>query len=407
MQLIDKIKKNEKSVLDTFQEEIPSIYYSDKTEKEFNEYKKNSEHMYRHLFKFPPKMFSGQKLIDFGAGTGENTVYLANWGAKCTLVEMNELAQKISKDIFKKYTNNYDEHNFILSSIFDYNSPESHETFDIVHCRGVLSHTADKEGAFSKISKFLKPGGFLIFGDPNKTGGFQNMLQRYTIYSFASSWEEMVNVSEKLFKEDIDRAQKYGNRTRRCIIFDRWVVQSQDDPSVKEVLQWFEKNNLIFYSSYPSFTLPFTSDSFFHFPKFSVESFKDMGVLTEALWMIYNKDDTSEIPKILKSLKSLSSSQSDLTEYVANCKKGTVIENDIMQNNMKKYIESLEKTDLTSYVVERTKLLLKEVDELLKLVQKGDFKKVVTFVNQTKHLFRGAIGVRHVDFIGYKQINKK
>mgnify|MGYP001231385188 CR=1 FL=1 len=55
MQLIDKIKKNEKSVLDTFQEEIPSIYYSDKTEKEFNEYKKNSEHMYRHLFKFPPK----------------------------------------------------------------------------------------------------------------------------------------------------------------------------------------------------------------------------------------------------------------------------------------------------------------------------------------------------------------
>ncbi len=149
------------------------------------------------------------------------------------------------------------------------------------------------------------------------------------------------------------------------------------------------------------------SDSFFHFPKFSVESFKDIGVLTEALWMIYNKDDSSEIPKILKTLKNLSNSQSDLTEYVANCKKGTVIENDIMQNNMKKYIESLEKTDLTSYVVERTKLLLKEVEELLKLVQKGDFKKVVTFVNQTKHLFRGAIGVRHVDFIGYKQINKK
>ena len=98
MQLIDKIKKNEKSVLDTFQEEIPSIYYSDKTEKEFNEYKKNSEHMYRHLFKFPPKMFSGQKLIDFGAGTGENTVYLANWGAKCTLVEMNELAQAWLKE---------------------------------------------------------------------------------------------------------------------------------------------------------------------------------------------------------------------------------------------------------------------------------------------------------------------
>ena len=32
-----KIKENEKSVLETFQKEIPSIYYSDKTEKEFQE----------------------------------------------------------------------------------------------------------------------------------------------------------------------------------------------------------------------------------------------------------------------------------------------------------------------------------------------------------------------------------
>ena len=31
----DKIKENELSVLETFQAEIPSVYYSDKTEKEF------------------------------------------------------------------------------------------------------------------------------------------------------------------------------------------------------------------------------------------------------------------------------------------------------------------------------------------------------------------------------------
>ena len=407
MKLINKIKDNEKSVLETFQEEIPSIYYSDKSEKEFNNYKKNAEYMYRHLFKFPPEMFSGKNLIDFGAGTGENTVYLANWGAKCTLVEMNELAQKISKDIFKKYTKNYDQHRFILSSIFDYDSPETHETFDIVHCRGVLSHTADKEGAFSRISKFLKPGGFLIFGDPNKSGGFQNMLQRFVIYSFADTWEEMVNVSEKLFKEDIDRAQKYGNRTRRCIIFDRWVVQNQDDPSVKEVLQWFEKNNLTFYSSHPTFTLPFMSDSYFHYPKFSLNSFKDIGALSEALWMIYNKDDASEVPKMLESLKKLSKEQSALTEYVANCKKGSSINNDVMKNNITKYINSLENTDLTSYVVERTKDLLKEVNNLLDCVESADLEKVSKFINKAKYLFQGATGVRHVDFVAYKPVKEK
>ena len=67
--------------------------------------------MYRQLINFPPEMFAGKRLIDFGAGTGENTVYLANWGATCTLVEMNNLAQDISIELFKKYSDNFDKHN--------------------------------------------------------------------------------------------------------------------------------------------------------------------------------------------------------------------------------------------------------------------------------------------------------
>ena len=52
----NKIKENEKSVLETFQAEIPSVYYSDKSEKEYLAYKVNAEYMYRNLFKFPPEM---------------------------------------------------------------------------------------------------------------------------------------------------------------------------------------------------------------------------------------------------------------------------------------------------------------------------------------------------------------
>ena len=123
--------------------------------------------------------------------------------------------------------------------------------------------------------------------------------------------------------------------------------------------------------------------------------------------MIYNKDDNSSIPEMLDSLKNLSNKQSALSAYVANCKKGTIIKNDVMKNNIIQYIESLENTDLTSYIVDKTKALLEEVNILLDYIEKGDFKKVSEFVNQTKHLFRGATGVRHVDFIGYKQPDKK
>ena len=404
MASLETIKKNEKSVLETFQKEIPSVYYSDKSKEDFKKYKENSEYMYRHLFKFPPKMFEGQKLIDFGAGTGENTVYLANWGAKCTLVEMNELAQKISKDVFKKYTNNYEEHKFILSSIFDYKDDKSHETYDIVHCRGVLAHTADKENAFSIISKFLKPGGYLIFGDPNKAGGFQNMLQRYLVYSFANDWQSMIKVSEDFFKEDIDRAQKFGNRTRNTIIFDRWVVQCQDDPSIEEVLDMFKKNELTLYSSYPPFIPSFISDSFFHSPKFSIHDHKELGALSEAIWMIYNKEDKFEIPKALNSLKKMSSYQSELTSYVSNCNKETKLDKNVMNKNINNYLNALDNLDITSNLKNNMKLMLSEVNELLDNMEKGDYKRTKEFVNNTKYLFRGATGVRHVDYIGYKNL---
>ena len=68
------IKQVEAATLATFTEEIPSIYFSDKTEAEFHAYKRNAEITCRDLLKFPPKMFQGADLIDFGAGTGENPV---------------------------------------------------------------------------------------------------------------------------------------------------------------------------------------------------------------------------------------------------------------------------------------------------------------------------------------------
>ena len=218
--------------------------------------------MYKFELKLSKEVFKNKKLIDFGAGTGENTVYLANWGVEGTLVEMNPIAHNISKKVFKTFASNKKKHKFINSSIFDYKPKENF--YDIVHCRGVLAHTGGKEKAFKKIAKSLKKNGFLIFGDPNKSGGFQNMLQRYSVYKFSKNTEDMVKVSEYLFKDDIDRSQKAVPRTRREIIFDRWVIQSQDDPSIAEVIRWMKQCNLKLYSSYPCLPNFFSADSFYH-----------------------------------------------------------------------------------------------------------------------------------------------
>ena len=395
------VKKTEAATLATFQEEIPSIYFSHKGKEDYATYVKRAEFIYREHFKFPPKMFEGAKLIDFGAGTGENTVYLANWCATCTLVEMNDKAQRISKDVFSKYAIRPNEHAFVLSSIFDY-VPEKKELFDIVHCRGVLSHTAAKEDAFQKIASFLKPGGFLIFGDPNKAGGFQNMLQRYAVYSFAMTPDEMVEVSEVLFKEDIDRSEQTIPRTRRAIIFDRWVIQSQDDPSVVEVVDWAKKAGLRMYSSYPSVLPPTLGDSLHHNPKFDPYSLSNIFSIAELTWMMQTESDSTFMHTVDAGVAPLANSLAQVTAYVANLNKRSTLELDRFTNLTSKLVSSMEDTRVLQPIKEKLAIFANEAEEFLRVVDAGDLRNVRKFIEGTRLLFRGACGNRHVDFIAYR-----
>ena len=83
------------------------------------------------------------------------------------------------------------------------------------------------------------------------------MLQRYALYKFSNSDEEIVKNSEILFKDDIDRSQAAVPRTRNEIIYDRWVIQSQDDPSVEEVMKWMLNCGLNFIQHTHLSTIPF------------------------------------------------------------------------------------------------------------------------------------------------------
>ena len=402
---ITKIKKNEKSVLATFQKEIPSIHFSDKSIKEFNSHKDRAETYYRTLLNFPKDMFKGKNLIDFGAGTGENTVYLANWGAKCTLVEMNDKAQEISKKVFSNYTDNYNEHKFLQSSIFDFDEPNLYNSFDIVHCRGVLSHTADNGKAFDIISKYLKPGGYLIFGDPNKAGGFQNMLQRLIVYNFAKDWENMIRVSEELFSDDIDRAQKAGNRTRNSIIFDRWVVECQDDPSVEDVLTWFKRNKLNFYSAQPKFSLPILGDSSLHQPRFYIENQgKKSHALSELIWMTHTEDDEKVIPVFLKSIEPFADKLSKLTSLVANTNPTTKIDNNNVLNLLNGVASDFKDIKFLDSLELKLSIMIKEIKEVLSFVEVNDYEKLKNSLKNTKVLFKGSVGIRHNDYIAFKNI---
>ncbi|MAH84037.1 MAG: hypothetical protein CBB68_06685 [Rhodospirillaceae bacterium TMED8] len=402
---VEKRQKTESETLATFQEEIPSMYFSHKGEEEYKEYVRKAKSIYRDLFKFPPKMFDGTTLIDFGAGTGENTVYLANWGATCTLVEMNNKAQNISKEVFVKYAARPDDHTFVNASIFDFTSSRQ-ESYDIVHCRGVLSHTAAKEEAFRKIAAYVKPGGYLIFGDPNKAGGFQNMLQRYAVYSFAKTADEMVDVSETLFKEDIDRSEATVPRTRRAIIFDRWVIQSQDDPSVGEVLAWATASGLQLYSSFPPVTPAMLGDSLHQKPVLDPFSLGNMIPITELIWMMQTEPDTSFLAATNELCQPFAQAFSVLTSYVENLNASSQIDQAAFNSHIISARDKFSSLSVYSGLQKKFTLFSEEAMAFIKVVKGGKITKVREFIVNTEHLFKGSCGNRHADFIAYKPGNE-
>ncbi len=396
----DIVKKTELETLATFKKEVPSIDFHHKDDESFEKFIKITEKTYRECFKFPPKMFSNTELIDFGAGTGHNTICLANWGAKCTLVELSDRSSGISKEVFKLRAKNFENHRFVNSSIFDYE--EKNKLYDIVHCRGVLSHTAAKEKAFKKICSFLKKGGYLIFGDPNKAGGFQNMLQRYALYNFSENDEQIVSNSEMLFKDDIDRSQNAVPRTRNEIIYDRWVIQSQDDPSFEEVNKWLIESGLKIYSSFPNLPEFLYTDSYYNNQRQDLSKTKNISILAEILWMMKTEDDLKDIKNIENDLSKLSENFAKLTSYVANCNKQTKIDTKeffLISDNLIKEIENL---GFINNLKNKLKVFVGESKQLIELVNNKKIKDVENFINNCSTLFKGPCGVRHVDFIAYK-----
>ena len=394
-----KIFSTEKRVLKDFQDENPSQYFSNQ-KKLYKRYKKNFEFNYTYLFKLPLKIFKDCDLIDFGAGTGDNTLFLAESGANCTLVDMNPEAVKKSKNLFKFYLKKkFNKHKFFVSSIFKFNLKKK---FDVVQTRGALAHTENPKLAFKKCASYLKKGGIIIYGDPDMFGGFQNMLQRYIIYSLSKNKSEMIKNCELLFKSDIDRSKKYSDRSRKEIITDRWIVYKQDDPNFDNVMQWFKSENISLYSSYPP-TNTFSLDSHMNFPKKNLNHIKGINTMNELFWMRKNKDDYEVIndlirknQKFIKAQKLLSKTFSDMRidSFPSKLKINKVLKDYSKSLNE---VETLEEREINS-----TKIFLKEVNKVLLCVNKNNLKGLQKIIKESKYLFKGNTGMRHVDYIGIK-----
>ena len=396
----------EKATLDTFRTHRPSEYFSHLDYHEsFEKHHSKMEELYRFGLRFPPEMFKGKTVVDLGCGTGENTVSMAIWGAQCTLVELNDEAVARARGVFSQLAPD-DNYRFLNRSIYDLEHDGSElGSFDIAHSRGVLMHVADKPKAFAILAGLVKDGGYVIYGDRNTAGGVQEMLQRMAIYQLAGDSSEMIcSVAELLFEEDIDRSHQALPRTREAIIFDRWVIQQQDDPSVSEVLGMFETHGLRLYSTWPPMGNLVSGDSTLSkrpIPR-GDEGFV---TLTETLWMIQNAGHEENIQSIEGvKLHAFHEGLLEFSEKLRNLQIGDRPDFDQIKELAQKMKAESNSAFNFGNLETRMHKFFTEVSRWVELLASGaDENDLLSAKNEFKVLFRGLMGVRHVDYVGYKE----
>ena|SRR2546426_4527814 len=389
----------EKEVLSVFQKVNPSTYHLE-NQSEFDYRSSLRKRLFQDYLKFPIRMFKGAKLLDFGCGTGEHAIYYSVFGAKCTLVEMNPDAIQRARDIWKSYAPANAKYQFINSSYFEVDLPDK---YDIVCTEGSIHHTTAKEDAFDKLVSYLKTGGFVYLNLASKAGFFQRNLQRMILYKYADSEQDIVKYAMDFFAENIERSHQFGHRTKEAIIYDNYVNPKWDCPSVGEIMRWFKKNNLVFYSSWPNI-IPLNFGDSPYTGTFTELMMKEgIAAIPQLFWMCHQQDDNLSSECFYDMTQKIESTLEAALNCVKDVEPSKSIDLDAFSQKfteLKQAATSMK--DLYSNEIILLNCFIEEVLAMLRILKHNGPEKMAEFLKNTRHLFRGTNGLGGTYFIAYK-----
>lgn len=300
-------------VLDAFQKVSPSRIEVEDTDS-LDDYTQKLFNLFYKVLKFPPQLMDQKKVLDFGCGTGEVDLVLANWGADVEgfdfnpdSVERAQALQTSSSSTGKLKFSVGDVHTFDFT-------PGS---FDIVISMGVIAHVQDQRLMFSRMIEACKPGGFIVLGYIDSFGLIQRLLHRAIIKTCsedAKMNEESVHkMAMSLFGEHIERSVQSGGRTAASVINDYLVNPHYLGIDLNEILEWIAEENVDLYSYWPNLDYPFAIDSPYkdNNPA-KLKTFKSWSSFLKLRWMYALQEDEDvfssiekEIPRVDKEIESL------------------------------------------------------------------------------------------------------
>lgn len=402
-----KLSKNEKilenTVLAISQKHSPSRIRRLNDKSFVKRYERNLFDLFQNRLKFPLTMFNNAKVLEFGSGTGEKSILFSKHGAHLTCVEFNDKSIKRHKELIQKFAIPQKKIKFFNCSIYDFKNQKDNK-FDICISLGVLPHVADPKMAFGKLTKLLKKGGFCIIGVLNTLGNLHINLQRYSLYRLTDKTHKSIPyLAEFLFKDYIDRMEKYGGRFRASIISDTYINPKVSSVRTSEILDWFRKNNIVFYSSWPPIVPEYFADSSSR-KYIDFSNMKNQHFLSrfETKWAMSTEDD---IKKLDNDNKIFSKFDSELDKF---CNKIKDVSPTI--TSIDKTLPILEKLSIHSNKINddwnlNLKILISEIQNFIKLIEseKPDLIKIKARINKNKILFSKNAGIPTTFYAGYKK----
>jgi hypothetical protein len=219
---------------------------------ELSKYAELRKNMFYRLM-FPPALFSGKRVLEFGPDTGENSLIFAKWGAQLTLVEPNQEAHSYIRRYFSKFQlNNYLD-NVIAAPLLEFSTPHK---FDIIDAEGFIYTIQPTSAWVKKIAECLETDGFLIISHMELYGGFIELLTKaiYKRVTRDPAYGAGIETAKRLFLPKWDSVQ----HTRK---FDSWFMDVIENPYVRmkyfidpvALLRDMHVGGFRLYSSWPNY----------------------------------------------------------------------------------------------------------------------------------------------------------
>ena len=119
--------------------------------------------------------------------------------------------------------------------------------------------------------------------------------------------------------------------------------------------------------------------------------------------MTKTEDDKQFLKFLNEDLALLNKDFNALSSYMANCNNKTRIETGKFFDFSDGLINSLNNANSTTKLKDKVINFINESKDFIKLVNDGNFEDLKNFLENRKYLFKGPVGIRHVDFIAYKE----